>query len=154
MNKSLWWYPWSVVVILSTIAVIMLTRPAITLGVTIPSKIGDDEQFEVVVTLKNNLGVPVKFDGTIFVFGEGWGKESYPYTFSEGTEVYWVECNTEISLGGCRFWWKGTIPLKGRVSFTLPTFSGQIPGSYPFLEVLIGTSKGPFQEAESLTVTP
>lgn len=153
-NRTLWWFPVSLVVLLVTIAAMLLAQPTVAMNVTLPSTIGDDAQFVVAVTLTNKLVIPVEFDGTVFIFGEGWGKENYPYSFSERTEIYWTECNTKISLGGCRFWWKGTIPSKSSVEFTLATFSGNTPGTFPFLEVLIGTSKGPFQEEKNLTVRP
>lgn len=154
MNRPLSWVPVTLVVILITVVALALVQPVIKMSVTLPEKIGDDEQFVVTVTLENKLVVPVEFDGTIFVFGGGWGKENYPYSFSENTEVYWTECNTEISRDGCKLWWKGTIPKKSSVEFTMATFSGNTPGTFPFLEVLIGTSRGPFQEDKNLTVTP
>lgn len=153
-NRTLWWFPVSLVVLLTIIGAVLLAQPVIKMSVTLPEKIGGDEQLVVAVTLENKLAVPIEFDGTIFIFGDGWGKENYPYSFSENTEVYWTECNTEISLKGCRFWWKGTIPKKGSVEFAMATFSGNTPGTFPFFEVLIGTSKGPLQEDKSLTVIP
>lgn len=154
MNRPLSWFPVTLVVILLTVGALALAQPTLKLDVTLPETIGDDDQFVVAVTLTNKLAVPVEFDGTIFVFGDGWGKENYPYSFSENTEVYWTECNTEISRDGCKLWWKGTIPKKSSVEFTMATFSGNIPGTFPFIEVLIGTSKGPFQEEKNLAVTP
>lgn len=126
-----------------------------TMNVTIPEVVKSGHQtFEVVIEIRNAKDQPVDFDGTIFVFGEGWGKENYPTTISEGTEVYDMHCNTVHAPDGCRFWWRGTIPPYSSVKFTLPTFSGEVPGKYDFLKVLIGTSNGPLQRDTKITITP
>lgn len=153
-NRTLWWFPVSLVVILIIVGAVMLAQPVVAMNVTLPSQITEDTQLTVVVQLWNHLTVPVEFDGTIFVYGKGWGGETFPYTFSEGTEVQWVECNTEISANGCKIWWRGTIPPGGRVTFKLPTKSGKEGGTFPFVMALFSTTKGPLQQGSAITIYP
>lgn len=153
-NRTLWWFPVSLVVILIIVGAVLLAQPAVTVNVTVPSIIMENTQLTAVVQLDNNLRVPVDFEGTIFVYGKGWGGETFPYTFSEGTEVQWLECNTKISANGCKIWWRGTIPPGGKVTFKLPTKSGNENGTFPFVMVLFNTTEGPLQQGRALTVIP
>lgn len=107
------------------------------------------EQFKLVVSISNPLSRPAAFDAKIWHGGQGWKGEDYPYSFSSGTDVYWLEC---YAWSGCTHYWTGVIPAGGQVFFTLPTFASNTIGTFRFVDVMLATSQGMVQATGDLVV--
>lgn len=87
----------------------------------------------MVLTAKNHTDEPVTFSGNIWHGGVLWGRHDDPYILTPNSSVYWIECGTPLSHGGCTHFWKGYIGPRSEASFILPTYITQDEGDEVFV---------------------
>lgn len=85
-------------------------------------------------TIQNNTDKAAYFEGTIWVGGPGWGGENYPYTTSDEYNAPVGSSSCNVQTNDCQFSWSGWLIPKSNVVFTLPTFSGDVSGTFTVMK--------------------
>lgn len=111
-------------------------NPSNPITLDLPVTVASGHQpFTMTITVTNNRDHSVSFSSFIRIGGDAWGRETMPYSFSSNSDVYWMEGGTEAVPGNyLGFWWRGTLQKGESAAFTLPTYSGDVLGTFDFLD--------------------
>lgn len=112
---------------------IVHAQTSLTVGINAPTReVYGHRPLTVEVSITNTDTVMQTADMRVWVGGPAWGKENYPYTFSENSSVYWMACDRN----GCTYSWRATLAPSEVATFSLPTFTGdQLGTATPFVTV-------------------